>query len=61
MNQSRLASYLALGVGILCLGFSGIFVRWVDAPGPVVSLAQVAAIASVLYRRVLGMLKRPWI
>jgi len=27
--------YLALGAGILALGFTAMFVRWADAPGPV--------------------------
>lgn len=41
MNSSRLPSYLALGVGIVCLGFSGIFVRWANAPGPVPSFYRM--------------------
>lgn len=41
MNPSRLPAYLALGVGILSLGFSAIFVRWADAPGPVASFYRM--------------------
>lgn len=56
MNPSRLPAYLALGVGILSLGFSAIFVRWANAPGIVTSFYRMA-IATVLlawpfYRRV---------
>ncbi|MCP4539399.1 MAG: DMT family transporter [Chloroflexi bacterium] len=56
MNSSRLPSYLALGVGIVCLGFSGIFVRWANAPGPVASfyrmVVSVVLLAWPFYRRV---------
>jgi len=34
--------YLALGVGVLALGFSAIFVRWAAAPGPVTGLYRMA-------------------
>jgi len=56
LNPSRLPAYLALGVGILSLGFSAIFVRWANAPGIVTSFYRMA-IATVLlawpfYRRV---------
>jgi drug/metabolite transporter (DMT)-like permease len=54
MNSSRLSSYLALGVGIVCLGFSGIFVRWANAPGPVSSfyrmVVSVVLLAWPFYR-----------
>src|ERR1700761_6837337 len=33
-KTSPLLSYLALTVGILCIGWSAIFVRWTDIPGP---------------------------
>ena len=56
MNPSRFPAYLALGVGILSLGFSAIFVRWANAPGIVTSFYRMA-IATILlawpfYRRV---------
>jgi len=56
MNPSRFPAYLALGVGIMSLGFSAIFVRWANAPGIVTSFYRMA-IATVLlawpfYRRV---------
>ncbi|MBM4465007.1 MAG: DMT family transporter [Chloroflexi bacterium] len=55
MSPSRLPAYLALGVGILSLSFSAIFVRWANAPGIVTSFYRMA-IATVLlawpfYRR----------
>jgi len=55
MNPSRFPAYLALGVGILSLGFSAIFVRWANAPGIVTSFYRMA-IATILlawpfYRR----------
>ena len=33
--QSKSLAYIGLGIGILSLGMSAIFVRWADAPGPV--------------------------
>ena len=51
-----LRAYLALGVGIVTLGFSAIFVRWAEAPGVVTSFYRVAIAALVMawpfYRRV---------
>ena len=56
MNPSRFPAYLALGVGILSLGFSAIFVRWANAPGIVAGFYRVAIAAALLawpfYRRV---------
>ena len=40
MDKSLLA-YLALGVGILSLSFSAMFVRWADAPGPVTAFYRL--------------------
>jgi drug/metabolite transporter (DMT)-like permease len=55
-DKSYLLPYLALGVGILSLGFSAIFVRWANAPGPVTSFYRMAVAVVVLawpfYRRV---------
>jgi hypothetical protein len=39
-NKSIL-SYAALGVGVLALSFSGMFVRWADAPGPVTAFYRL--------------------
>lgn len=61
MNESRrnlVRSYLALGVGVVCLGLSAIFVRGADAPGAVSSFYRMAiavvALAWPFYRRVRG-------
>ncbi len=45
-NKSLLA-YIALGVGILSLSFSAMFVRWADAPGPVTAFYRL--LFSVLF------------
>jgi drug/metabolite transporter (DMT)-like permease len=34
-------AYLALGVGVLALSFSALFVRWADAPGPVTAFYRM--------------------
>ncbi len=42
MNQKKsVAAYLALGVGILSLSFSAMFVRWADAPGPMTAFYRL--------------------
>jgi len=50
--------YLALAIGIIGLGFSGIFVRWANAPGPVAGFYRMATATIVLaypfWRRVQG-------
>ncbi len=53
----RVLSYLLLGLGILSLGFSGIFVRWAEAPGVVTSFYRMAIATAALgwpYLRRLG-------
>jgi drug/metabolite transporter (DMT)-like permease len=40
--------YLALGLGILSLGFSAIFVRWANAPGPVMAFYRIGIATLVL-------------
>src|SRR3990172_7769299 len=40
-------AYAGMGVGILALGFSALFVRWAAAPGPVTGFYRMA-IASLL-------------
>ena len=40
MDKSMLA-YLALGLGILSLSFSAMFVRWANAPGPVTAFYRI--------------------
>jgi drug/metabolite transporter (DMT)-like permease len=42
MRQNRsLAPYLALGVGVISLSFSAMFVRWANAPGPVTAFYRL--------------------
>jgi drug/metabolite transporter (DMT)-like permease len=40
--------YIALGAGILSLGFSAIFVRWANAPGPVMGMYRMAIATAIL-------------
>ncbi len=47
-SNAPLSSYLALGVGILSLGFSALFIRWADAPGLVSSFYRMAIGAAVM-------------
>jgi drug/metabolite transporter (DMT)-like permease len=42
MKQNKsLPAYVALGVGILSLSFSAMFVRWANAPGPVTAFYRL--------------------
>ncbi len=42
MKQNKsLKAYIALGVGIVSLSFSAMFVRWADAPGPVTAFYRL--------------------
>jgi drug/metabolite transporter (DMT)-like permease len=56
MNPPRFPAYLALGVSILSLSFSAIFVRWANAPGIVTGFYRMAIATALLawpfYRRV---------
>jgi drug/metabolite transporter (DMT)-like permease len=40
-NNKSFTAYLALGVGVLSLSFSAMFVRWADAPGPVTAFYRL--------------------
>jgi drug/metabolite transporter (DMT)-like permease len=55
LKDTHLPSYLALGLSILSLGFSAIFVRWANAPGLVSSfyrmLIAVVLLAPLFYRQ----------
>lgn len=55
-RQSTLP-YLALLTGILCLGFSAIFVRWANAPGPVTAFFRIGF--STLFLAPFFFIKRP--
>lgn len=51
MTDSNYKSYLpyfALGFGIVVLGFSAIFVRWANAPGPVMALYRLGIAMLIL-------------
>jgi len=47
-HRSNLMAYLVLGVGILTVSFSAIFVRWAGAPGTVTSFYRMAIAALLL-------------
>lgn len=40
-KDKSVTAYLALGVGVLALSFSAMFVRWADAPGPITALYRM--------------------
>ncbi|HAV77735.1 MAG TPA: hypothetical protein DCX53_10340 [Anaerolineae bacterium] len=40
-NNKSITAYIALGVGVLALSFSAMFVRWADAPGPITALYRM--------------------
>lgn len=44
----RILPYLALVSGIICLSFSAMFIRWAQAPGPVVSFYRISIATLVL-------------
>ena len=46
--RSSISAYLALGLGILAVSFSAIFVRWAGAPGTVTSFYRTAIAALLL-------------
>ncbi len=46
--QKRLLAYLALVAAILCIGWSAIFVRWSDVPGPVSAFYRMLIPAMIL-------------
>jgi drug/metabolite transporter (DMT)-like permease len=48
VRASRLRLYGALAVGILCISFSAIFVKWANVPGTVSALYRVAVATVVL-------------
>ena len=54
-HRSGFLAYLWLGIGIISISFSAIFVRWAGAPGPVASFYRMAIAVLLLawpfYRR----------
>jgi drug/metabolite transporter (DMT)-like permease len=47
-TESRVAAYLALVAGIVCIAWSAIFVRWTDIPGPASAFYRMLIPAMVL-------------
>lgn len=41
LKNKSLAAYLALGIGVISLSFSAMFVRWAAAPGPVTAFYRL--------------------
>lgn len=58
MKNKSLLAYLALGLGVLTLSFSAMFVRWANAPGPVTAfyrmLFSVIMLAPFFLTRIKG-------
>lgn len=42
LTDKTLLAYLALGIGILALSLSAMFVRWADAPGPITAFYRLS-------------------
>jgi drug/metabolite transporter (DMT)-like permease len=51
--------YLALAVGIICLGFSGIFVAWANAPGAVTGFYRMSIAVAVFAIPFVRLASRP--
>jgi drug/metabolite transporter (DMT)-like permease len=47
-SQKRLPAYLALIAAIACIGWSAIFVRWTDVPGPISAFYRMLIPATIL-------------
>ena len=58
-STATLLPYAAIGVGVIALGFSAIFVRWAGAPGPVTGLYRMAIASFVLLPFALARHGRP--
>jgi len=48
LNRRKVIPYVALGVGILSLGFSALFARWAAAPGPVMAFYRISLSTLIL-------------
>ena len=57
VQHKSLPAYLALGVGILSLSFSAMFVRWANAPGPVTAFYRLLFSVFLLFPVFLPRLK----
>jgi len=49
MTNKSIISYLGLGVGILALSLSAMFVRWADAPGPMTAFYRLFFSVFILF------------
>ena len=47
-SPSKTFPYLALGIGIISMGMSAIFVRWADAPGPITAFYRLSLSTLIL-------------
>lgn len=56
-KNKSLAAYVALGIGIVSLSFSAMFVRWADAPGPVTAFYRLFFSIFLLFPIFLARLK----
>ncbi|MGE5641734.1 MAG: EamA family transporter, partial [Byssovorax cruenta] len=57
MTHNKALPYIALGVGILSLSFSAMFVRWASAPGPVTAFYRLFFSVFILFPFFLPKLK----
>src|SRR5919201_6392367 len=48
MRNPTLRAYAALALGALCIGFSAIFTKWANVPGPVSGFYRVAIATALL-------------
>src|SRR6476659_7285124 len=48
MRNPSVRAYLALALGALCIGFSAIFTKWANVPGPVAGVYRVGIATTVL-------------
>ena len=56
--ESPIAPYVALGIGIVCIAFAAIFVRWTGAPGPVAGFYRMIVASIVMLVPVYGKVRR---
>lgn len=57
--SARKFAYIALSIGILCIGFSAILVRWANAPGIVTSFYRMAIGATLMALPFLIKVRKP--
>jgi len=58
MNNKSIPAYLALGIGVLALSFSAMFVRWANAPGPVTAFYRMLFSIFILFPFFLARIKK---